>query len=103
MATSALDLLTNDPVEFGIITLKTRMMIFLCRIIRETGMTQKEAAEKLAVSQPRISDLHRGKISKFSIDMLIQMLGRMGYMLDVSFDIDNRDAPIFASVKKSVA
>jgi predicted XRE-type DNA-binding protein len=42
-------------------------------------MTQKEAAKALGVTQPRISDLTRGKIDVFSIDTLIAMLSRIGF------------------------
>ena len=53
-------------------------MIILTEQIRQTGLTQKEAAEHLGVTQPRISDLIRGKIDVFSIDTLIAMLSRLG-------------------------
>jgi len=41
-------------------------------------MTQAEAAKMLGVSQPRVSDLVRGKIDLFSIDMLVLMLAKAG-------------------------
>jgi len=53
-------------------------MIILTEHIQRAGLTQKEAAETLGVTQPRISDLMRGKIDVFSIDTLIAMLSRAG-------------------------
>jgi predicted XRE-type DNA-binding protein len=46
--------------------------------------TQSEAAQLLRVTQPRISDLMRGKIGRFSVDTLIAMLGRAGMRLTVT-------------------
>ena len=47
--------------------------------IEDEGLGQKKAAEVLGVRQPRISDLMRGKINKFTtIDMLVNMLARIG-------------------------
>jgi predicted XRE-type DNA-binding protein len=51
---------------------------------RIAGMTQAEAAERLHVSQPRVSDLTRGKIGLFTIDALVNMLAHAGVTLRVS-------------------
>ena len=45
---------------------------------RIAGMTQAAAATLLGVSQPRVSDLVRGKIGNFTIDALVNMLGSAG-------------------------
>ena len=45
--------------------------------IHDQGMTQAAAAQAMGVSQPRISDLMRGKSEKFSLDMLVTMLERV--------------------------
>ena len=46
-------------------------------------MQDSDAAERLKVSQPRISDLTRGKISRFSLDTLVNMLTDAGLEVDV--------------------
>ncbi len=53
--------------------------------IRRTakGLTQAEAARRFGVTQPRINDLLRGKIGKFSLDALVNMLGKAGLRVDV--------------------
>jgi len=53
-------------------------MIELRELIRRKGLTQAQAAKLLGVSQPRVSDLVRGKIALFTIDMLVNMLSRAG-------------------------
>jgi predicted XRE-type DNA-binding protein len=54
------------------------LMIRLTEIIEDRCLTQAAAAKLLGVTQPRISDLMRGKIDRFSIDSLIEMLGHAG-------------------------
>ncbi len=53
--------------------------------IRETArdLTQREAAVLFGVSQPRLNDLLRGKIDKFSLDALVNMLGRAGMRVEL--------------------
>ena len=57
---------------------RSDLMIALSRFIAAHGLTQTDAARKFGVSQPRISDLVRGKIDRFSIDTLVAMLGHAG-------------------------
>ena len=56
--------------------IRSDLMIELTRFIKSRGLTQAQAAKLLGVTQPRISDLTRGKIDRFSIDSLVAMLGR---------------------------
>jgi predicted XRE-type DNA-binding protein len=65
--------------------LRSQMMTALRKFIEKEGLTQVEAAKRLNVSQPRISDLTRGKISRFSLDTLVNMLSDAG--LEVAFRI----------------
>ena len=58
--------------------IRSDLMIRLTRLIEDRGLTQAAAAKLLGVTQPRISDLTRGKIDRFSIDTLIAMLGHAG-------------------------
>lgn len=58
--------------------LRSDLMIRLTRLIENRGLTQAAAAKLLGVTQPRISDLTRGKVDRFSIDTLIAMLGHAG-------------------------
>lgn len=58
--------------------LRSDLMIRLSKLIETRGLTQARAAKLFGVTQPRISDLVRGKIDRFSIDTLIAMLGHAG-------------------------
>jgi predicted XRE-type DNA-binding protein len=59
------------------------LMIQLTRLIESKGLTQAQAARLFGVTQPRVSDLVRGKFDRFSIDSLIEMLGRAGARVTV--------------------
>jgi predicted XRE-type DNA-binding protein len=54
------------------------LMIALGKVLDARGLTQVQSAKLLGVSQPRISDLRRGKIERFSIDTLVAMLTHAG-------------------------
>jgi predicted XRE-type DNA-binding protein len=58
--------------------IRSDLMIRLTRVIDSRGLTQAQAAELLGVTQPRVSDLVRGKIDRFRIDTLVAMLGQAG-------------------------
>ena len=67
---------------------RSDLMIQLTKIIKNRGLTQAKAAKLLGVTQPRVSDLVRGKIDRFSIDTLVEMLGHAG--VRVSFVLKAR-------------
>lgn len=64
--------------EAAHLLIRADLMIQVKKLIEERRLTQKSAAEVLGVTQPRISDLVRGRIDLFSIDTLVEMLSRMG-------------------------
>jgi predicted XRE-type DNA-binding protein len=63
--------------------IRSTLMIAIQKIIDERQLTQAQAADVFGVTQPRISDLVRGKIELFSIDMLVTMLARAGMHLQI--------------------
>jgi predicted XRE-type DNA-binding protein len=72
-----------DVEEAANLKLRAMLMIEIEKYIQEKHLTQKRAAERLGVTQPRISDLMRGKIGLFSVDTLITMLTHAGLKVDV--------------------
>ena len=62
---------------------RSDLMIRLSKLIDARGLTQAQAAELFGVTQPRVSDLVRGKIDRFSIDTLIAMLGHAGVRIQI--------------------
>ncbi len=69
--------------EAEILRIRSHLMMTLREIIGDRKLTQARAAALFGVSQPRVSDLVRGKIERFSIDTLVEMLGRAGVGVDL--------------------
>ncbi len=99
---SPLELLAKDPVDLSLIVLKSKLITTVKMMIKDNGWTQAQAAKAIGVSQPRISNLMNGQIRKFSIDMLLEMLGKLGYLMDVSFDPKDTENPIKMGIKRTV-
>jgi len=72
-----------SPAESRSLIIRSQMMTALRKFIEKEGLTQAAAAKRLKVSQPRISDLARGKISRFSLDTLVNMLTGAGLQVDL--------------------
>jgi predicted XRE-type DNA-binding protein len=72
------------PAEAENLRIRSAMMRALIEFIRSNNLTQARAAKLLGVTQPRISDLVRGKIHLFSIDNLVNLLAAAGLRVDVS-------------------
>lgn len=73
---SVFDDLGFDEAEAANLKIRASLMRAIEKYISEHQLTQAEAARLMDVSQPRISDLITGKIDKFTIDMLVNMLAK---------------------------
>jgi predicted XRE-type DNA-binding protein len=72
------------PAEAENLRIRAKMMIALTSYIQDQKkMNQATAAKALGVSQPRISDLVRGKIGLFTIDTLVNMLASAGLKVEL--------------------
>jgi predicted XRE-type DNA-binding protein len=71
------------PPEAENLRIRSAMMRALVASIRKEELTQAQAAKRLGVTQPRISDLMRGKIHLFSIDNLVVLLAAAGLRVDL--------------------
>lgn len=71
------------PEEAANLQVRARLMAEIEKYIQVQRLTQKEAAARLGVTQPRVSNLLRGKIELFSTDALITMLAHAGLKVDV--------------------
>ena len=67
-----------DAAESENLRLRSDLMIELSKLIQSRRLTQAKAAAMFGVSQPRVSDLVRGRIDRFSVDTLVAMLGHAG-------------------------
>ncbi|MBF0276094.1 MAG: XRE family transcriptional regulator [Nitrospinae bacterium] len=70
------EVLGFDNEESENLKIRAALMLEVSKYIQEHSMKQVEAAKFFQVTQPRISDLISGKIEKFTIDNLVNMLGK---------------------------
>jgi len=80
---SVWDALEDTPEAAESMKLRAELMLAAQQHVRSLDVSQSEAARRLGVTQPRLSDLLRGKIDKFSLDALVDLLGRAGKRITV--------------------
>ena len=66
--------------------IKSKLMMEIESFIKNKGMTQAHAAELMGVTRSRISDVMRGKIDKFTIDALVDMLSKAGLQVAITVE-----------------
>jgi predicted XRE-type DNA-binding protein len=66
---------STEEAEY--LRVRAELMASLQKVITSRGLKQTEAAKLLSTTQPRVSDLMRGRIDLFSIDTLVDMLARL--------------------------
>jgi len=81
------DALERTPAEASSMTMRSDLMIALHAQVESWHVTQAAAARRLGLTQPRLNDLLRGRITKFSLDALIDLAHRA--KLTVRLDIAN--------------
>ncbi len=81
-----------SPVEAEHLRLRAELMLAIEKLIGRRKLTQAQAAKLLGVTQPRISDLVRGRLHRFSIDALVEMLARAGVKVHLSTQRGSRVA-----------
>lgn len=75
---SVWDAIAGSPGEAANLRLRAELMHKIAVIIARKGWTQAEAARRCGISQPRMNDLLRGRISKFSLDALVNAATALG-------------------------
>ncbi|HEX6912458.1 MAG TPA: helix-turn-helix transcriptional regulator [Longimicrobium sp.] len=75
--------LGTEPIEAEHLYVRSKLMFAIVRVMRKRKLKQRQAAALFGVSQPRISDLKRGKMDAFTIDSLVDMLAHAGMRVKV--------------------
>ena len=89
-ATSVWDALVDTPEEAENLRVRSQLMRAIRRVVKTWDVSQKEAAQRLHITQPRLNDLLKGKIDKFSLDALVNMLA--GADLEIEVHISHKAA-----------
>jgi predicted XRE-type DNA-binding protein len=84
--TTVWDAIADTPEEAANLRTRADLMRKIAAIIRENGWSQAEAARRCRVTQPRISDLLRGRISRFSLDALVNIATALGRRVHVELE-----------------
>ena len=71
-------------VEAENLKLRSDLMIRIEKYVKQSGMTQAEAARELGITQPRLNQLLKGKIQLFSLDALLNMLAEAGMRVNMT-------------------
>ena len=81
---SVWDAIEDTPAEAENMKLRSTLMMNLKNFIVSNKLSQAEAAKLFNITQPRVSDLMRGKINLFAIDTLVNMAAAAGMSVEVS-------------------
>ena len=80
---SVWDAIEDTPEEAENMKLRSGLMMALKKHITRVGLSQSQAAKLFGVTQPRVSDLMRGKISLFGLDALVNMAAAAGLHVEM--------------------
>jgi predicted XRE-type DNA-binding protein len=80
---SVWDAIEDTPEEAENMKLRSALMMALKMHLARTGLSQAQAAKLFGVTQPRISDLMRGKINLFGLDALVNMAAVAGLHVEM--------------------
>ena len=80
---SVWDAIEDSHEQAESMKLRSRLMMAVQDRIHREGLSQAQTAKTLGVTQPRISDLMRGRISLFSVEALIDMLMHLGMRVEI--------------------
>jgi predicted XRE-type DNA-binding protein len=80
---SVWDAIESSPVEAANMKARSDVLTAIRKVVDGWDVTQAEAARRLGINQPRMNDLLRGKIDKFSLDALMNLAARAGLSVQV--------------------
>jgi predicted XRE-type DNA-binding protein len=75
---SVWDALADTPEQAANLRARAELMQKIAAIVQHHGWTQIEAARRCGVTQPRMNDLLRGRVSRFSLDALVNIATAIG-------------------------
>ena len=83
---SVWDAISDTRAEAANLRLRSELMDKITALIQDNGWTQLEAAKRCSVTQPRINELLRGRISRFSLDALVNIASALGQRVHVELE-----------------
>lgn len=83
---SVWDALSDTAEEATNLKVRAELMRKIAALVQDKGWTQAVAAEQCGISQPRINDLLRGRIGRFSLDALVNIAAALGQQVHVELE-----------------
>ena len=83
---SVWDALADTPAQAANLRTRAELMQQIAELVKSSGWTQVEAASHCGVTQPRINDLLRGRVSRFSLDALVNIATALGRRVHVELE-----------------
>lgn len=84
---SVWDAIADTPEEAANLRARAELMQKIAAIVQDSGWTQVEAAGRCGVTQPRMNDLLRGRVSRFSLDALVNIATALGRRVHVELEV----------------
>ena len=83
---SVWDAIADTPGQAANLRARAELMEKITAHVQNQGWTQAEAAQRCGVTQPRMNDLMRGRVSRFSLDALVNLSTELGFRVRVDLD-----------------
>lgn len=83
---SVWEAVTDTPEEAANLRARADLMRQIAAIIKKNGLTQTESASRCGITQPRMNDLLRGRVSRFSLDALVNIATALGRRVRIEID-----------------
>jgi predicted XRE-type DNA-binding protein len=90
MYASVWDAIADTPEQAANLRARAELMRKITAIVKENKWTQTEAAARCGVTQPRMNDLLRGRVSRFSLDALFNLATALGRRVRVEIELSPR-------------
>jgi len=84
---SVWDAVADTPAQAANLQARAELMRQIAQIVKAAHWTQAEAAERCGVTQPRINDLLRGRVSRFSLDALVNIATALGRRVHLELEV----------------
>jgi predicted XRE-type DNA-binding protein len=83
---SVWDAIADTPEEAANLRARSELMMQIAEIIKASGWKQVEAAAHCGITQPRLNDLLRGRVSRFSLDALVNVATALGRRVHIELE-----------------
>ena len=83
---SVWDAIADTPGQAANLRARAELMQQIAAFVKRQGWTQEDAAQRCGITQPRMNDLLRGRVSRFSLDALVNISTALGRRVRVELE-----------------